>query len=278
MSFIVGVKQTAWPSTHDPSKESFIIIGRLEAVGGNFRLLGVTFDPKLLMHASTREIAVEAGWRLKSILRARRFYTTPELANLYKSLVLSCVESGAPGYHHASTSVPACIDGVHRRFLREINLTETDVLLNYRLAPLCVRRDIASLGFLHRVNLRLVASQVEELFQRIGTRSVRGSGTGSRVRAASAFHNKQLLHRASATSTEQFKKSIFRMVQCPPWIVDKPTVSAFQRCLQTCIKQKAAAGNEWSEIFAIGKRYAPVLKFHVFVRRCRLRRLNIRLC
>ncbi len=254
----------------DPSKESFIIMGRLGAMGGNFRLLGVTFDPKLLMHAGAREIAIEAGWRLKSILRARRFYTTPELVNLYKSLVLSYIESGTPGYYHASTSVLACIDRVQRRFLREINMTETDALLNYRLAPLRVRRDIAILGFLHRVNLRLVAPQVEELFPRIGSRSVRGSGIGSRVRAATAFHNRQLLDRVSATSTEQFKKSIFGMVQCynalPQWIADKPTVSAFQRCLQTCIKQRAVAGTEWSEIFSIGKRYASVLKFQAFFR------------
>ena len=131
----------------DPSKESFALLRRFRALGQNFKILGITFDPQLLMHAGARKVAVEAGWRLRAILRARRHFTTPELVRLYKSLVLSFIESGVSGYYHASCSTLECIDRVQRRFLREINLSETEALLSYRLAPLPARRDMAILGF-----------------------------------------------------------------------------------------------------------------------------------
>ena len=47
----------------DPVKESFVILRRSNAVGDDFRLLGITFDPQLLMHTGAREVATEAGWR-----------------------------------------------------------------------------------------------------------------------------------------------------------------------------------------------------------------------
>ena len=127
-------------------------------------LLGVLFDTKLLMHEGVRAIAVDAGWRLQAVLRPRRFFSTPELMRLYKSLVLSFFESGTPGYFHAAPSVLACIDRVQRLFLREIGLCDVEALLDYRLAPWDVRRDIAMLGLLHRVNLGLVSEQMADLF------------------------------------------------------------------------------------------------------------------
>ena len=61
----------------DPSKEEFVVIRRRKAIGNDFRLLGVLFDAQLLMHRGVRKIAVDAGWRLKTILRASRHFSTP---------------------------------------------------------------------------------------------------------------------------------------------------------------------------------------------------------
>ena len=121
--------------TFDPQKEEFIIIRRRNALGPEFRLLGVIFDAQLLMHTGVRKIAVEAGWRLKSILRSRAYFTTPELMRLYKAHILSYIESGVAGYFHACDSTLACVDRVQGRFLRAVGLTEEEALLNFRLAP-----------------------------------------------------------------------------------------------------------------------------------------------
>ena len=191
----------------DPVKEEFVLMRRFRALGPNFRLLGVTFDPQLLMHDGTRKIAVEAGWRLQAILRPRRFFTTPELVRLYKALVVSYVESGTPAYYHAAPSVLDCINRVQRRFLRALTMSDVDALVHFRLAPLETRRDIAILGLLHRVNLGLVSKQIEDLFPKIGRRRQDSDSVASRVRAASAFHDKQLLDRVLFLSTMTFATS-----------------------------------------------------------------------
>ena len=136
----------------DASKESFHVLHRTRRHGEGFRLLGLSFDEALRMGKVCLEIAREAGWRLQSVLRPRRFFTQRQTINLYKSQVLSYVESGTPGYYHASKSVLAPIDRIQRRLLRELALTEDQALAIYSLAPLTSRRDMAMLGFLHRTS------------------------------------------------------------------------------------------------------------------------------
>jgi hypothetical protein len=78
----------------DPLKEAFVVLRRRNPIGDTFKVLGVEFDAQLLMHKAARNIASEAGWRLAAIFRGRRFFTTPEIIRLYKSHVLSYIESG----------------------------------------------------------------------------------------------------------------------------------------------------------------------------------------
>ena len=66
----------------DPNKESFHILHRREGEGDNFKILGVIFDAALRMHAAVRHVATEAGWRLQTLMRARSFFSTPELVHL----------------------------------------------------------------------------------------------------------------------------------------------------------------------------------------------------
>ena len=55
----------------DPAKESFHILSRTDGYGDNFTLLGVDFDVQLLMHDAVHACATEAGWRVRSLLRAQ---------------------------------------------------------------------------------------------------------------------------------------------------------------------------------------------------------------
>ena len=68
----------------DPAKEGFVVIRRQKAIGEDFKLLGVSFDAQLLMHKGVRKIAIEAGWRVKAILRARSYFTTLNLSGCTK--------------------------------------------------------------------------------------------------------------------------------------------------------------------------------------------------
>ena len=165
----------------------------------------------------------------------------------------------------------ACIDRIQRRFLREIGLSDVEALLDYRLAPLDVRRDIATLGLLHRVNLGLVSEQMAELFPKVGERPVLGDFPGARVRSAVSFHNRQLFDRITANSSEQLRRSILGMVRVyntlPQHCVEPDSVKKFQRRLQFCVMERAKEGNEeWRDIFTVGRRYAAVLRFQSFFR------------
>ena len=151
-------------------------------------MLGVIFDAQLLMHKGVRKIAVEAGWRLKSILRSRAYFTTPELMRLYKAHILSYIESGVAGYFHACDSTLACVDRVQARFLRAVGLTEEEALLNFRLAPLSMRRCIAILGFLHRVVLGLTSTQIGELFP-LAAANEAGDHISAQVRGVAQKHS-----------------------------------------------------------------------------------------
>ena len=47
--------------------------------GEPIELLGIDFDGKLLMNAAVHKCASHASWKMKSLLRVRRFYNTQEL-------------------------------------------------------------------------------------------------------------------------------------------------------------------------------------------------------
>ena len=125
----------------DAGKESFHVLRRTRGHGDDFKRLGLTFDVSLRMCVAVSELACEAGWRLQSILRPRRFFSQRQLVNLFKSQVRSYIEPGIAGYYHTAPSVINAIDRVQRRLLRELGLTEERALSAYNLAPLCSRRD-----------------------------------------------------------------------------------------------------------------------------------------
>ena len=180
--------------------------------------------------------------------------------------MLSFIESGTPGYFHASASNLDCIDRVQRRFLREVGLTEEQALLDYRLAPLKMRRCMGILGLLHRVSLGMVPKQVAELFPRAPLIAIPDAAS-SRVRGGiSARHNRQLFDRIVASSTDALRRSIFGMVQCynalPQFVVDQPNICCVQRALQTAVSRQAFIGStSWQDVFSDGRRYASFLRF-----------------
>ena len=94
---------------------------------------------------AVRTCAKKAAWKTKSLLRARCFYNIVDMLLLFKSNVLSYIDYRTAVVHFASTSVLRELDDVQTRFLGQFVLTEESALMNFNLAPLATRRDIAIL-------------------------------------------------------------------------------------------------------------------------------------
>ena len=132
--------------------------------GSSFKLLGVPFDTGLSMASAVSEMVSAAGWKLRVILRTRRFYSDADLVLFYKSHLLSFLEYRTAAIYHATRAVLSRLDAVQCRFLRDIGVDEISALVTFHLAPLATRRDIAMLGLIHRTIVAKVLSNSLHFF------------------------------------------------------------------------------------------------------------------
>ena len=72
---------------------------------------------------------------------------------LYKAKVLSFAEYTTAAIYHACDTAIAPLNRLQEIFLAELGLSSEDALLEFNLAPLESRRDIAMLGVIHRCGL-----------------------------------------------------------------------------------------------------------------------------
>ena len=145
--------------TFDAGKESFHVLHRRFAHGGPFKILGVIFDEKLTMEHAINEISAKARARVVALLRGRCFFATRALARMYKMQVLSFIEAATPAMYHAPAFFLLRLDAVQDKFLLEHDVDPRRALLEFKLAPLSSRRDIAMLGLTHRTVLGKGPSQ-----------------------------------------------------------------------------------------------------------------------
>ena len=96
------------------------------------------------------EVVHKASSRLCCLLRCRRFYSVADLVLQYKAQVLSYIEYRTPAIYHAADTHLDKLDAVQCRFLKEVGVSPLEALVDFHLAPLCARRDIAMLGVIHR--------------------------------------------------------------------------------------------------------------------------------
>jgi hypothetical protein len=61
------------------SKKKHSILSSSEPFGERFKLLGVVFDTALSMKSAVQQLTQEAGWKLKMLIRTRRYYDIQEL-------------------------------------------------------------------------------------------------------------------------------------------------------------------------------------------------------
>ena len=235
----------------DAEKESQHVLSLSEPCGGNFKLLGLPFDTELSMACAVSEIVSAAGWKLRTLLRTRRFYTDVDMIMFYKAHLLSYLEYWTPAIYHAIRAVLSRLDAVQTRFLMDIGVNELTSLVSFRLAPLSTRRDIAMLGVLHRTMLGKGPNHFSEFFQR------------------DPQHPYKFIDPRIATKSPLIKRSALGLVaiynMLPHRVVRAKSVSAFQSCLQDlCIELATSNFPQWSE--ALSPRLPlishPLTKFH----------------
>jgi hypothetical protein len=80
----------------DSGKEYSSIISNTDPEGSDFKILGMWFDTELSMGHGVYEMVSSAGWKLRTLLRTKRFYSDTDLIVLYKAHLLSYREYRTP--------------------------------------------------------------------------------------------------------------------------------------------------------------------------------------
>ena len=150
--------------TFEPSKETMHVLDRYDPCGGSFKLLSVVFDGRLGMHEAVHHLCSEASWRLKTLLRTRRFYDCNSMLRLFKAQILSFLEGATPAIYHASPATLLQLDNIQTTFLEELGVTSEQALLEHNLAPLSMRRDFAMLAILYKVSRMTAPAPIQKLF------------------------------------------------------------------------------------------------------------------
>ena len=167
-------------------------------------MLGVQWDPKLLMHDAVEILVRETKWKVLQLLRSRRYFTVKELLVLYKSHVLGFVEYRTPALYHASASVLAPLDKLQEGLLRDLGLSEEEALENFSLAPLGTRRNIAILGVVFRAVQRKGPPQLQSFFEPAEQR---------RTTRSSDWHSLQPKTYRDGAHLEVLKRSVLGLVE-----------------------------------------------------------------
>ena len=129
------------------------------------------------------------------------------------------------------------MDALQTRFLRDRGISEKEALMSFGLAPLCVRRDIAMLGLIHRSVLGKGPNHFSTFF-------VRAAKSTLRTRLQRSRHSKQLIDTRDTLHLEVARRSALGLVSVynllPQECVDAHCVSEFQGFLQRMVKHRVS--------------------------------------
>jgi hypothetical protein len=150
----------------DAAKESKHVLSRKDPHGSEFKLLGVIFDCRLFMDVAIGTLVGKVRWKIAMLLRSKTSFSTEDMVVQYKQQILSVVEYRTGAIYHATASLLSKLDKVQVSFLRQLGIDMKCALLDFNLAPLSMRRDIAMLGVLHRAAIGDGPAQFREHFYR----------------------------------------------------------------------------------------------------------------
>ena len=136
-----------------------------------------------------------------------------------------------------------------RIFLKEIGLSTEAALVDHRLAPLGMRRDIAMLGLLHKISLGVAPKPLLDLFSTT-PRTLQSFGFAT----DRSRHTRQLHDPVEHSHPPIIKRSLFGLVsvynQLPQSVVSATSVKTFQSKLQWQAKDSLRNGfGQWSLMY-----------------------------
>ena len=136
-----------------------------------------------------------------------------------------------------------------------MEINKKQAYLEFNLAPLQLRRDIAMLGVLYKVCHGTAHVDFDLLFPKALTSAEHGHGT----RASRRRHDMQLVDLWDGTQLGQFQRSLFGLVKVwnalPSAFVHATSVSSFQSMLNRASKQACVAcADGWQSMFATTSR------------------------
>ena len=218
-------------------------------------MFGVKFYTKLSMEEEVHHLTRRARWKLKTLLRSRRYFDTEHLMQQYKSHILPYLEFATPAVFHATATTLEKLDKVQSTFLKEVGLTELEALEKYNLAPLSVRRDVALLGVVHRTVLGEGPPQFRRWFY--PAEPTRHS-YWTRRQVIKTKHGKQLHDYLDSSQTALLRRSPLGLPrvynELPAEAVACKTVKTFQRVLQQLVLKEGLAGKEeWHKLLKVGE-------------------------
>ena len=145
------------------------------------------------------------------------------------------LEYRTPAIFHAKRDVLDKLDRVQRKFLKDIGVDEITALMEFNLAPLAARRDMAMLGVIHRTVLGKGPRQFRELFKQ--------DKAGRLVDPRSSIGGELVKRSALGLA------AIYNLL--PEGCKKTKQVNDFQRGLQELMKERATEGCEdWAGTFS----------------------------
>ena len=240
----------------DATKESKHILSRTQSYGAPFDLLGVRFDCKLLIPDTVSDLVKTCRWKLKSLLRTRRFNTGAQLVLLYKAQLLSFIEYRTPAIYHACCSALENLDRVQSKLLEAAGMTDLDALNHCHLAPLSTRRDIAILGLIHRTVLGKGPSHFCKFF-RADEKAREDGGGRHRMQLVeyTGGHWSDFMY-PNSRPADYVKHSMLGLItvynRLPRNVVEESfNVASFQTALQHMVLETANAGvHNWQTLLS----------------------------
>ena len=82
----------------DQSKEEFVVIHGKEGEGNDFRYLGTWMDTAMKMGTNIDKILARTRPKTTALLRSKRFYTTRDMVQQYKTHILCHLECNSSGF------------------------------------------------------------------------------------------------------------------------------------------------------------------------------------
>ena len=199
----------------------------------------------LTMTEAIGEVVTDAGWKMKSLLRTKRFYCDADIVLLYKSHLLSFLEYRTPAVYHATRDVLCRLDNVQQRFLRDVGIDDLAALVHFNLAPLAARRDIALLGLICRIVLGRGPPHFRNHFTLAGPTDFAGRRLHSPALGGSRLELRGSIVSGSALGLV----AIYNMLPGP--IVMLQSVSSFQGSLQRMMVDQETAGcTDWAATYS----------------------------